>query len=129
MTATAHILKIARNGQPDLSADTIAIHAAAGCAVHGFYRNGGRYDLEPVKGSDVTRREIGARIRAAFPAASVKVTARRVIVAPNLGTVFVAAALEDMWQRMAAKGTSHAEMRIAMINAPVYREEMARVAS
>ena len=114
----AHNIRITRTGQPSITTETIDIHKAAGCDCYGWYRNGGQYELSPKDHAPgkLTLKEIGANLRAAFPGARVRVTSRRVKIAPPKALVARLDELEAAWQKMAAEGMGHADMRNRMIN-------------
>lgn len=115
----AHSIRITRTGQPTNVTETIAIHEAAGCECYGWYRNGGQYELSPKDYAPgaLSLKQIGANLRAAFPGARVRVTSRRVKIAPSKAMAARLEQLDATWQAMAAEGRTHADMRQVMINA------------
>ena len=118
----AHRISRTPNGQVSIHAATEAIHAVV--PGHGFYRNGGRYDVVPHGDLAVA----AAAIRAAFPEA--RVTARTltnhgrtrptVSIRPPAAMEADVAALDTEWQAMVARGLSHREMVDVVINHPAY---------
>jgi hypothetical protein len=106
MTAAAHNLSThPRTLQPDLKADTIAIHRAAPIECYGYWRNGGQYDLtikSYANSEDLSLKELAAALRAAFPGARIRATTRKVSVRPSLEMLAEFAAMEAAWQKAVA---------------------------
>ena len=126
MTTPAHTLHTISNGEAAIRINTPALHAAAGCGCYGSHRNGNEYTMTAHSYGDVlTLKEIGANLRAAFPAARIKVTTRRVIIRPPAAMQADWEALGARWQAQASEGWAHFDMLNSTQNAIEYRRHQA----
>jgi len=106
MTTAAHNLSIhPSTRQPDLRADTIAIHRAAPVECYGYWRNAGQYDLSIKSYANkdgLTLKDLAAALRVAFPEARIRATTRKVSVRPSLEMLAKFDAMEAAWQKAVA---------------------------
>jgi hypothetical protein len=106
MTNAAHILSThPRTGQPDLKADTIAIHRAAPVECYGYWRNDGQYDLSIkayANAEGLTLKDLAAALRLSFPGARIRATTRKVSIRPSAAMLAEFRAMDAAWQKAVA---------------------------
>jgi hypothetical protein len=132
MTTPLYTLRIAINGQPSISADEVALHALATTnatlvtsTIDGREYVTGRPHVS--YGNDGERRVTGVTGVAAFRAvvkaagARTRKTTRCIKVLPAAALLTARDTIDADWQRWAAAGLTHREMKIRGINHPAYR--------
>ncbi len=113
-------IRVTTTGQADITTDVQALYAVIGDhamygSVHMHYQNDGFW-----LSSMVDRKVTAAAIRAAFPAARVRIIKSGVRVRFPVAMMERVARLEADWQTWAAQGLSHREMQRRAINHPEY---------
>lgn len=138
-TPTLYTVRASITGQPSIECDDIALYKLAekhativeypdsfGRTMrtgtpHKWYGNDGERTL-----SGITDRDGFAAAVKATGARTRKLKGDRVKVLPAVELLEAVALLEAAWQAMAAKGTSHQDMRHVMINHPTYTAQPKR---
>ena len=109
-------LRISTNGQPDIVISNGALETIDG---HLHYRNDG-FNISPKCYTGATVDSVAADLRAVAGAAKVRKCKRTVSVRHPAAMVAAVDAIDADWQKWAAAGLSHMEMRNRAINHPAY---------